>query len=212
VTGGEFADRLKARASQTGVDLPDGSLDQLEHYIRLLAKWAATTNLTSLTLEPLADESLDRLLLEPIAAARYVPTGPLTWFDLGSGGGSPALPLKIVRPDVSLVMVEPKGRKVAFLREAIRALRLPDAAVEPVRFQNLGTERHGTAHLVTVRALRVDDELMTTAERLLRIGGRLFLFGAGSTPQLAPGFANHQRISLANSSTLTVRQRVPRGT
>ena len=44
--------------------------------------------------------------------------------DVGSGGGSPAIPLKLAVPRLSLTMVEAKARKSAFLREAIRHLGL----------------------------------------------------------------------------------------
>ena len=46
------------------------------------------------------------------------------WFDIGSGGGSPAIPLKLARPTLPLPMVESKTRKAVFLREAVRALGL----------------------------------------------------------------------------------------
>ena len=73
--------------------------DSLDAYYRLLARWNRTINLTALSLDPLADEALDRLFIEPLAAAPYIREAldvtPLSvWFDLGSGGGSPAIPLK----------------------------------------------------------------------------------------------------------------------
>ena len=78
--------------------LDEALLTRLEIYYRLLSRWNTKINLTALPLEDLTDHAVDRLLIEPLAAARFVPESPLTWFDLGSGGGSPALPLKLVRP------------------------------------------------------------------------------------------------------------------
>ncbi len=60
--------------------------------------------------------------------------------DLGSGGGSPAIPLKIARPEFALAMVESKGRKSAFLRDVIRQLSLSRAEVVTDRFENLVAE------------------------------------------------------------------------
>src|SRR5262249_49693844 len=126
VTSAEFRERLAARAAQIGVAIPPASVDALETYFFLLARWDATVNLTPLPLDPPRDNTFDRLLLEPIAAAdRIQPsTNPRSavpiWVDLGSGGGSPAIPLKILRPHWVLTMVEARERKTAFLREAVR--------------------------------------------------------------------------------------------
>jgi len=100
-------------------------LAPLETYYRLLAQWNVKINLTALPLQPPTDSTFDRLFIEPLLAAELVPDLPGIWFDLGSGGGSPALPLKLIRPSLSLTLVESKTRKAAFLREALRALKLP---------------------------------------------------------------------------------------
>jgi 16S rRNA (guanine527-N7)-methyltransferase len=154
-------------------------LEPLEAYFRLLAQWNAKINLTALPLDAPTDETFDRLLVEPLAAARQIPTHtPSRWVDLGSGGGSPAIPLKLARPALRLTMIESKERKSAFLREAVRALGLADVAVETERFESASAKaKHaGTADLVTVRAVRADSVLFKVAEQLLKEGGRLLLF------------------------------------
>ena len=79
-------------------------------------------NLTALPLDPPTDETFDRLLIEPLAASRQVRADMASvWFDLGSGGGRPAIPLKIARQQLRLTMIESKERKSAFLREAARS-------------------------------------------------------------------------------------------
>src|ERR1700681_1711373 len=123
---GEFRDRLLSRATQARLTVAASEIDQLEAYYHLLSRWNRTINLTALSLEPLCDDTVDRLLIEPLAVAFHVPDSRAGWFDLGSGGGSPAIPLKIVRPLLGLTMVEARARKAAFLREVIRDLALPD--------------------------------------------------------------------------------------
>ena len=129
VTSLEFRDRLGRRARRAGVSLPTAAVEALEVYFRLLSKWNTKINLTALPLAQPTEETFDRLLIEPLAAARNVKDGPTCWVDLGSGGGSPAIPLKIVKPSLKLTMVESKVRKAAFLREAIRTIGLLDASV-----------------------------------------------------------------------------------
>src|SRR6266851_795023 len=103
--------RLGARAANAGVTLTGHELSQLEAYYELLDRWNAKINLTAFPLDPPTDEALDRLLIEPLIAARYVEDSPIAWFDLGSGAGSPAIPLKILRPRARLTMVESRGKK-----------------------------------------------------------------------------------------------------
>jgi 16S rRNA (guanine527-N7)-methyltransferase len=182
LSAGEFRDRLLFRARRAGVTVTGPEIDQLEAYYRLLSRWNRKINLTALSLEPLSDDTVDRLLIEPLAVARHVPHARGEWFDLGSGGGSPAIPLKIIRPMLGLTMVEARERKAAFLREAMRDLALPDASVINERFETLQdrTDLRGVASLVTVRAVRVDSILLSVSVHLLsRAGGRLFLLGSG---------------------------------
>lgn len=193
MTSREFSDRLARRAQTAGVTLTRPVVEQLEIYFQLLARWNARINLTSLSLDKPTDETFDRLLIEPLAAAKYVEESAINWFDLGSGGGSPALPLKILRPRVRLTMVESKTRKAAFLREAVRVLGLSEASVENKRFEQLAsrTATVERASLVTVRAVRPDAELFSVAIQLLRLGGRLLLFRSEGRDQPKPPGLRH---------------------
>lgn len=183
---GSLVDRLAGLAARRWrVNVSADQVASLEAYLLLLARWNQTINLTALGLEGFPDPTLDRLLGEPLVAARSVLDATSVWFDLGSGGGTPAIPLKIAKPSLVLTMVESRSRKAAFLGEAVRALRLEDARVLPVRFEGLDQATFGTADLVTVRAVRVDGELLRACAALLKSGGRLQLFtaaAASSTP------------------------------
>jgi 16S rRNA (guanine527-N7)-methyltransferase len=175
-----FRDRLLSRALRAQLAVAPHELDQFEAYYRLLSHWNRKINLTGLSLEPLCDATVDRLFIEPLAVASHVPHSPGEWFDLGSGGGSPALPLKVVRPLLKLTMVETRERKAAFLREATRELGMSDAVVINERIEALQERKDltGVASLVTVRAVRRDSSLLRISRHLLsRAGGRLFLLG-----------------------------------
>jgi 16S rRNA (guanine527-N7)-methyltransferase len=189
-------------------------LGPLEAYFRLLAQWNARINLTALPLDAPTDETFDRLLVEPLVAALQVPTHTLSvWFDLGSGGGSPAIPLKIARPTLRLTMVESKERKGAFLREAIRTLGLVDTTVETERFE-VASDKTGyksMADLVTVRAVKTDVVLFETAAQMLKQGGRLLLFRPSHSPSADPqGFERASTVPLIESppSFLSIYRRV----
>jgi 16S rRNA (guanine527-N7)-methyltransferase len=132
--------------------------------------------------------------------------------DIGSGGGSPAIPLRVCLPGVRAILVEVKVRKAAFLREVIRQLALENVEVENRRFEELlaRTELHETIDLVTIRAVRGDRRLWMAVQGFLRPGGQVFWFG-GATGEVEtlPTFelVGRETLTSANGSVLTVLRR-----
>ena len=186
MTSDEFRERLSTRAEKAGVAITVDVQAKLEMYFQLLTRWNAKINLTALPLHRATDETFDRLLVEPLAAARFVADSARTWFDVGSGGGSPAIPLKIVHPRVGLTMVESRSRKAAFLREVVGALALPGIVIENQRFEDVAKSvRPHTVDLVSVRAVKGVPSLLVAIQRVLSPDGRVFLFRSsakGSSP------------------------------
>ena len=90
-------DRISERLVAASVHPDPLVLTGLEGYLELLAHWNAKINLTALQVQPPTDDALDKLLVEPLVAAPFFPTTAEAWIDLGSGGGSPALPLRLAR-------------------------------------------------------------------------------------------------------------------
>lgn len=130
-----------------------------------------------------ADLAIDRLVIEPLVAVRHIPAGATALIDVGSGNGSPAIPIKLGVASLSLVMVESKARKCAFLREAIRVLELENTTVENARFEELlaRPDLHETQDVVTARALRLESRTLLGLQAFLKPGGRMVLFQTGST-------------------------------
>src|SRR5262249_42266441 len=126
-------------------------------FLALLARWNRQTNLTSLRIDPPDAHAIAKLIDEPQSAARWLqPDDPLA-VDLGSGGGSPAVPLKIACPWLAFVLVESREKKCAFLRAVVRELELSDVQVEHCRFEELRQRRAdlaARADVVTLRAVR----------------------------------------------------------
>ena len=178
---------MKRRAKAAGLTLNADLVEKLEVYYQLLTKWNAKINLTAFKLTPEGDETaIDRLLIEPVVAARYVAENARTLLDAGSGGGSPAIPLKLASENLHLRMVEVKTRKAVFLREAVRALGLRDAEVETSRFEELlpRAELHEALDLVSIRAVRIETRTLLTLQAFLRTGGKLLLFRGSHRSEL----------------------------
>jgi len=145
---------------------PDGTptihqmaTDLLERYAGLLGAWPG---LVSGPPGPLVDDSL--ALIADLAGAR-------TLVDVGSGGGMPGLPLKAVRPDLAVTLLEADRRKAAFLVDASARLGL-DVAVVAERAETAG--RGPLRDDVAVcRALAPMPVLVELCLPLVRVGGRL---------------------------------------
>lgn len=188
-TAADFPSRLTGRIQAAGLRLTPGKEDlgRLERYYQALAKWNRRINLTSLVLDGFPARSLDRLFIESFVAAEHIEDSPAVWLDLGSGGGSPAIPLKIVRPRLALTMVESKAKKAAFLREAAHAVGLADVDVLATRIEAIGHRiEPGSVDLATVRAVRLDPSILSLIEGLLRPSARLFLFGLRVASEPSP--------------------------
>ncbi len=115
----------------------DEQVRQIQQYIEILLSWNEKVNLTAIR-DPL--EILYRHFCESMYAAEAIPLKNGRLADVGSGGGFPGLPLKIMRPDLQVFLVESNIKKVTFLAEVIRELGLTSAQVLARRYEELGEE------------------------------------------------------------------------
>ena len=168
-------ERIVRRAARAGLEVDQPLLQALTAYVGLLLRWNRRINLTALTDD---DRGIDRLIIEPLVAAQRLPAPGPSITDIGSGGGSPAVPMKLAAPAARLRMVESRTRKVAFLREVVRQLDLGGTVVEACRYEELtarGTVFEG-ADVVTARAVRMESRTLKRILPLVKPGGAVFLF------------------------------------
>jgi 16S rRNA (guanine527-N7)-methyltransferase len=182
MTTREFQDRLRRRARRVGIALSPDLAEALETYYRLLATWNQKINLSGLNLSDPGPEALDRLLVEPLVAAKHVQNGTARIIDIGSGGGSPAIPLTLALRGAHLLMVESKTRKSVFLREAARVLGM-QAEVATSRYEALLSrpDLHEAHDLLTIRAVKVETRILMGLQAFVKPGGQLLLFRSTSS-------------------------------
>jgi len=201
---------LSDRAAHAGLTIPEDLGTKLVVYYQVLVHWNRKINLTALN-DP--EEAVDRLLLEPVAAVRHL-TRAAEMIDLGSGGGSPAIPLALALGVARLVMVESRVRKAAFLREALRELGMT-GSVETARFEDLAGRSgfSGAFDLASIRAVRLDAAVLDSLAGLLRSSGHAALFrsvGADRLPSLPPTLdpvGEHQLIPASHSALEILQKR-----
>jgi 16S rRNA (guanine527-N7)-methyltransferase len=183
VSARDVPTRIVRRASRVNLFVPEALAQRLASYYDLLLRWNRKINLTSIDN---IDEAIDRLLLEPLVAMRHFPAGTRSVMDVGSGGGSPAIPFKLALPGIELTMVEVKARKSAFLREAVRQLGLDRTHVENARYEELlaRPELHEANSVVSIRALRAEARILTTLQAFIAPEGVLVMFRGPEGPRV----------------------------
>ena len=127
--------------------------------------------------------------------------------DVGSGAGLPGLVLAISRPDVSLTLIEPMERRVAWLERQVEELGL--ANVEVVRARAEEAKLKGQLDQVTARAVSALRTLIPITAPLLRPGGELVLMkGAGVDAEMAAAEKVIRKYRLSNPEVLVLGEGV----
>jgi 16S rRNA (guanine527-N7)-methyltransferase len=131
------AETIRSALAEFQVLVSDAQVLQIQQYIDVLLTWNEKVNLTAIR-DPL--EILNRHFCECMYAAAAVPVKDGRLADVGSGGGFPGLPFKIIRPELQVILIESNVKKATFLAEVIRGLGLADTRVIVSRYEELGEE------------------------------------------------------------------------
>lgn len=185
--------RLEQGIATLGLQLPAGAVPRLLDYLDLLVRWNAAYNLTAVR-DPA--EMVTRHLLDSLAILPFVSGATLA--DLGTGPGLPGIVLAIAAPGRAITLVDSNGKKVRFLREAIRSLKLEGVQAVQSRVEDV----QGRFDCVTARAFATLADMLGWGGHLLAPGGT-WLAMKGRRPDdeleaLPPGF------ELASMHTLAV--------
>ena len=175
--------RLEQGIAALGLRLPAEAVPRLLDYLALLERWNGAYNLTAIR-DP--TEMVTRHLLDSLAILPYVRGETLA--DLGTGPGLPGIPLAIAAPGRQVLLVDSNGKKVRFLREAIRALKLDGVRALQSRVE----EVDGQFDCVTARAFASLGDMLTWGGHLLAPSG-IWLAMKGKVPDdeltaVPPGF------------------------
>jgi 16S rRNA (guanine527-N7)-methyltransferase len=157
------------------VQLTPGQIAKIQEYIRLLLKWNQSVSLTSVV-DPV--EILARHFGESMFICSLMPVERCRLADIGSGAGFPGLALKIACPGLRLTLIESNKKKCAFLSEVVRALKLENVEVMPVRFEEARIPPE-FAELVTARAVGGFPDVLRWAKTALARRGHAILWLGG---------------------------------
>jgi 16S rRNA (guanine527-N7)-methyltransferase len=128
---------IQKALSEFQIEANTEQIGQIQEYITLLLTWNEKLNLTAIR-DPL--DMLYRHFCESMYATKAVEMSKCRIADIGSGGGFPGLPIKILVPGVDMVLVESSIKKATFMAEVVRALGLQSVNVSVSRYEELGEE------------------------------------------------------------------------
>jgi 16S rRNA (guanine527-N7)-methyltransferase len=131
------AETIQQSLQSFGVAVNKQQVVYIQQYIKILLQWNEKLNLTAIR-DPL--EILIRHFCESMFGGVSVPVNVGRLADIGSGAGFPGIPLKILRPELELFLVESNIKKGTFLAEVVRDLELKNARVLINRYEELGEE------------------------------------------------------------------------
>jgi len=147
---------------------------QFLRYRQELLDWNTRFNLTAIS-DP--GEVLSKHFLDSLSLLLVYDKPQTRLLDIGAGAGFPGLPLKIIRPDWHVTLMEATGKKVTFLQHIIEVLQLEGVEALHGRAEELGhkTEYRGAFDVVTARAVASLPVLLEYAAPCCRVGGKIIL-------------------------------------
>ena len=186
IGAGEWIELLRDAASQSGITLTALQADQMARHSRALLEWNRKINLTAIT-DPL--EVAVKHCLDAIAPMSHIPcAGHL--LDLGTGGGFPGIPLKIMRLAQSMTLIDGSRKKINFVKHVIRELSLPLIEALQMRAdgQSCPAALRGRFDVVVCRAVADIGRIIDMAVPFLALGGGIFIYqGPDDEPRRAGG-------------------------
>ena len=160
---------LKKGAEELGIGLTDAQLNSLNLFAEELKKWNRKINLTAIT----DDEGIAvKHLVDSLSLLKVV-RGPGRLLDIGSGGGFPCIPVKIVQPDLDIVSVDAVVKKVSFQKQAVRLLNLTTFTAMHVRAETLAEQYAESFDWVVSRAFSDIPSFVAMALPVLKQEGRI---------------------------------------
>ena len=171
-----------------GVDVSRETMEDLEAFAALVARWTAKINLIA---RGTVDSIWDRHIVDSVQLYKFAPKTFEKWVDIGSGGGFPGIVMAILgktaHPQARFVLIESDQRKATFLRTAARELNL---SVDVIA-ERLESAPEQDADVVSARALTALSGLLALSERHIKPDGlALFHKGRKSAQEVADAQSN----------------------
>ena len=116
----EFCKEIEKKSSKIDINLDNEICNKLYNYMNLLLEWNEKINLTAITDEK---EIILKHFIDSFTINKFINSGDIM-LDIGTGAGFPGLPIKIIRPEVDVFLMDSLNKRINFLNEVIESLQL----------------------------------------------------------------------------------------
>ena len=166
----EFKKIMIFYGEKIDIKFTEEQLNQFYKYMNLLLEWNEKINLTAIT-DP--NEVILKHFIDSLTINKYIKENS-TLADVGTGAGFPGIPLKILRPDLKITLVDSLNKRINFLNEVINKLNLVNIETVHSRIEDFGKDKkyRESFDFVTARAVA---NLALLSEYLLpiaKVGGQ----------------------------------------
>jgi 16S rRNA (guanine527-N7)-methyltransferase len=182
-------------AAQAGIVLNTRQTAQMALYAQTLLAWNRKTNLTAIT-EP-AQVAIKHFI-DAIIPLPHIPEQGVL-LDIGTGGGFPGVPLKIMRPSQAMTLIDASRKKINFVKHILRQLDLTGIEAIQSRVESFSQrpENQGRFQVIVSRAWADLETITQMANELLAINGRIIVYqGPGEDARRAQGGTASGKLSI----------------
>ena len=165
---------LQQACQNCSINLDDDMLDKFEKYFNLLSDWNEKINLTAITQK---EDVYKKHFADSIYGAKYIAPNS-TLCDIGTGAGFPAVVLKIVRPDLDVLLVDALDKRIKFLNEVIVSLNLDRIKAVHFRAEDVAFKKQYLNHfdILTARAVARMATLNEYCLPFVKVGGKFLAY------------------------------------
>lgn len=133
----KFEEILRTHLKKIDIELSKKQIEQFYTYMNLLLEWNEKINLTAIT-EP--EEVILKHFVDSLTISAYIKKGSKL-VDMGTGAGFPGIPLKILRDDIEITLVDSLNKRINFLNEVIKELELREISTVHARAEEFGQNK-----------------------------------------------------------------------
>ncbi len=163
---------LKSVFEKYGIHVDTNQENQFDIFFRFLIQTNEKMNLTALTEE---SDVLIKHFLDSVLPCNLFPKDAHI-IDVGSGAGFPAIPLKIIRPDLSVCMIDSLNKRVNFLNDTIRLLNLQNISATHSRAEDFAKNNREVFDVATARAVAPLNTLVEYLLPFVKVGGSAIIY------------------------------------
>ncbi len=163
---------LKEGFKELGISCSKEQLNAFMTYLSELKKWNRAYNLTALKSD---EDIILKHFLDSLLYLNVIHKGEISIADAGTGAGFPGIPIKIIRPEIKLILIESSGKKCTFLKHIIRILKIDTTDILNKRIEAMGEEYEKTYDIIVSRATFKITDFMVKACPYLKEKGYLVI-------------------------------------